>query len=288
MKTIVNALKAPHPAHDNFTIYLRHISLIAFLVFWILWLFTPFSFPTLSSSQRLTIAALYATGGFLFMLINFLPVLAFPVFFADRNWNLGKEILMLTFQISSIAVMVWLVSEYIVQWPHKTINYWKAWGVAMTAGLLPYLVATMFKHVYLLRKNIQESQVLNQLLPTQVIADTAQLNSEMIEGLGVPVAITDFLYAECKANYLSIYLKHNEGVAAVTQRMTAKQFLVANAQFSCIFRCHKAFIINLKNILNVSGNAAGYQITVHPMVSPIHVSRHHASAFKTAMKHLRD
>jgi DNA-binding LytR/AlgR family response regulator len=45
------------------------------------------------------------------------------------------------------------------------------------------------------------------------------------------------------------------------------------------FRCHRAFIVNLDNVLDWKGNALGYQLTIRDYTQKIPVSRQKVKAF---------
>lgn len=63
----------------------------------------------------------------------------------------------------------------------------------------------------------------------------------------IDLDINRFLYAESDANYLKIHL-FGEDHDVLSLRMTIKQFEEATAQFPEIVRCHRAFIVNIRNV----------------------------------------
>jgi hypothetical protein len=68
----------------------------------------------------------------------------------------------------------------------------------------------------------------------------------------VDLDIHRFLYAESDANYLRINLYGDE-LETLSLRMTVKQFQDATASFPEIVRCHRAFVVNIRNVSYYEG-----------------------------------
>lgn len=95
-----------------------------------------------------------------------------------------------------------------------------------------------------------------------------------------PIDVNDFLFAEPKGNNLVIRVCLNNRLQPYVLRSTLRDFSQANAHIRSLFRCHRSFIINLNKVTQVQGNAAGYQVLLHPDLAPVVVARSCVAAFK--------
>jgi DNA-binding LytR/AlgR family response regulator len=101
------------------------------------------------------------------------------------------------------------------------------------------------------------------------------------------VAIDKLLYIECADNYSTITYWDADVKRKIILRGSLK-FFQQQIAFSQIVRCHRTFIVNLKNITVLEGNTQGYGLRVKYTSELLPVSRKHAPAVVQAYKQLRN
>ena len=156
MDHILRLLRQRYPAHDNPKGYLRTITVIGLLLFLILWVFTPFNFQRFPAHQRLLMALLYSGTAYLTMLVCLVWIVLFPNIFKAETWTFGKELLLISYQFTTVSFSVWLLARYVEE---ANRPYFYTWGIVAAGGILPYLVATALKHIYQLKRNLREAAV---------------------------------------------------------------------------------------------------------------------------------
>ncbi|MBZ4188758.1 LytTR family DNA-binding domain-containing protein [Niabella beijingensis] len=287
MNRLINTLKQPHPGYGDLRIYFRTVLGIVLVVFLILSILQPFKIGerNIEGNAYIT-AAVYAGGAFLAMSLNALWLLLFRDWFRAESWTLGKELIVMGYQFFSIGITIWLINHFRGTLAPEDTGFARSFFLAIAIGILPYIIATFGRHNYLLRHHLKAVAAFNeQLKELQMLKQedagrktgTGYLNIPRLEH---PVGVDDFLFAESKGNNLLIQFVANNRVQTHTVRSTLNDFAQANADISHLFRCHRSFIINLDKIMQVQGNAAGYQVVLHPELPPVVVARSNVAAFK--------
>lgn len=280
MNKLYLLLKQPHPAYDNLKVYFRTILFIAIGVFLILYLLRPNDISRHGSEWLiLKIALLYPTAGFIMMALSTLWILGFPGLFAQKSWNLGREIVFVAYQFTSVAFVVWLVHYWIVYQNDRenSFSLWKMMFIVWTTGFLPYILVSLTRHSLLLRKRLAVADQINmnlELSPTKTSVTTP--SCLYIEDEKIPkISNDDFLFLESIGNYLHLFCEDRGDVREFKIRETIRQFKDNNADFPNLFHSHRAFVVNLNKIIRVNGNAAGYFLCVHPKLHDVPVARSH-------------
>ncbi|WP_169540009.1 LytTR family DNA-binding domain-containing protein [Niabella aurantiaca] len=287
MIRLIHTLKQPHPGYGNLRIYFRTVLGIVLVVFLILSILQPFKIGerNIEGSAYIT-AAVYAGGALCAMTLNALWLLMFRNWFRPEKWTLGRELIVMGYQFFSIGLTIWLINHFRGALAPEDTSLAQSLFLAVTIGILPYIIATFGRHNYLLRYHLREVTALNDQLKelqaqknevTGPEAASAYLN---IPRLDHPVKVDDLLYAESRGNNLELQVLNNEKVFTLSIRNTLNDFMEAHGLFPQLFRCHRSFVINTDKIMQVQGNAAGYQVLLHPDLAPVVVARSNAAAFK--------
>ncbi|MCD2423845.1 LytTR family transcriptional regulator DNA-binding domain-containing protein [Niabella pedocola] len=231
-------------------------------------------------------AAVYAGGAFLAMSLNGAWLLIFVKWFRPERWTLGKELIVMVYQFFCIGLTIWLINHLRGTLGPEDASFGKSFFLAIAIGILPYMIATFGRHNYLLRHHLKEVAAFNVQLKGLQAQKEEQVFAQPVSGyLTIPrldqvIDVNDFLFAESKGNNLVIQVCLNNRLQQYTLRSTLNDFARANAHIDPLFRCHRSFIINLDKVLQVQGNAAGYQVLLHPDLAPVVVARSSVPAFK--------
>lgn len=291
MKKITHLLHQPHPGYTKAG-YFRTVAGITIVVFLILAIFQPFNIGdrNINGNPYLT-ALIYAGGAAITMSVSSLWLFLLPKWFERKNWTLGKELPVLVYQMISIAITIWLINIFRGTVPRGDATFSRSLFLVIAIGILPYILATFVKHIYLLRNNLQQAQQMNDRLKSETGLHNDATAFQMPEKAVVTVPkllnrilLDEFIYAESKGNNLLIQCEVNGILFQHSVRCTLNEFSLANKNNPQLFRCHRSFIINTQKILRVEGNAAGYQVKLHPELPGIVVARSNVEAFKKVLK----
>ncbi|OJW15311.1 MAG: hypothetical protein BGO48_14380 [Mucilaginibacter sp. 44-25] len=81
------------------------------------------------------------------------------------------------------------------------------------------------------------------------------------------------LFARADGNYIELTMLSGEQVHTELKRISLKQFEAQLTPYPFLFRCHRAYLVNLHQIRKVSGNAQGYTVLLHMTAQSVPVSR---------------
>jgi len=274
-------LKRPFPLDTPSRQVFRYTFYTALCVFLILFLLQPFGLNELTTSARILQAALYALVTFVFATVNtFMLPRLLPAVYREEKWTVGKELLHMCWQLVVIAFGNWLLNH----WLSGTILSWyslfKFLWFTMVVGIFPLWLNILLKQKRLLKKYeagaLQLDKQLNQaespasvlLSQPETIVFTSENGKEQFM-----VASGDLRYITSADNYVQIHFWKGNEPATHLLRSTLRKMEEMLAPFPQFFRCHRAYIVNLSEVVHVSGNAQGYKLHLKDWAEPVPVSR---------------
>lgn len=284
-KYIRDTLRQPHPGYADLRVYFYTILGIACVIFLILSIFQPFNVAqrNIAGDPYIT-AVFYAGSALVTMFASTLWIICFPRWFSEKNWTLGKEMLIILYQMSSIAITVWVINGLRdVMLPGVT-SYLKTLVMVFSTGILPYILATLIRHVYFLKRNLKKAQEFNEKQQLRMMA--SQAVSIELSGLKEKIWIDKLYYVEAQGNNLRLTCTKEGVVYTMLCRCTMKEFERVVAQFPQLARCHRSFIINLSKIVKIEGNAGGYFLHLPHDLPIVPVSRVYMDNFKQRLQEL--
>ena len=144
-----------------------------------------------------------------------------------------------------------------------------------------------------LAAELEETRLLNEQLKklqnsgqdSQIIEEgsTNQVSQIILEGTTnehVSLNISDLLYIEAVGNYVKVVNKHDGEVKTNMLRATMKQMEDALQAYPMIVRCHRAFMVNLGQVEQISSNSHAMQLVMHYTHDAIPVSRSNVHKLK--------
>ena len=102
----------------------------------------------------------------------------------------------------------------------------------------------------------------------------------------VTFPISQLLYVEAVGNYVKIYHLHDGEVRNDMLRATSKQIEEDLKDYPMIVRCHRAFLVNLGQVEEISSQAGAMQLLIKHSHDSIPVSRSNRPQVKAAISHL--
>jgi hypothetical protein len=196
-----------------------------------------------------------------------IPIALFYIFILKKsvkeveNWTIGKEFLHLALILFLIGITNFLIRDLIYTNPDNwSFRYlWEEIRNTFLVGSLLLIIILplnlerlIFKHLKGLRKLSAPQQII-EAEPKSIV----QIHTP-ISGEEFGLDINSFLFAKVDGNYLEIFCSNPNGVEKYLKRQTLKEFNDQLSAFHFILKVHRSYLVNLKAIDSISGNAQGY------------------------------
>jgi len=195
----------------------------------------------------------------------------FPKVFLEKNWNIGKQILWLLWIVTSIALgnVFYSVSTEIIHWTGFA-DIIRFQGFTISVAILPIIGITLISQNLYLKKNVAKSAEVNSKIKPQAISNE---NSPILTIGSEEFELQSILYIESEGNYAHVFHVQNNKPTSTLVRSTLKNIELESQDYTELFRCHRAYIVNLNSILHVNGNAQGYKLSIKNTHFKVPVSR---------------
>jgi uncharacterized membrane protein (DUF106 family) len=262
-------------------------TLVFLSIFVFLLLFTYFFEPFIVNRAE------HRMGYFLICLIHsgLVTMIAFIYFLllehilkAYQQWTIGKEFLHLSIVLLLIGIGNFLIRDVIYNNPNNWSMGYLLEEIRNTflVGMLIMVIFVPINYILLLRQNVRDSMDLragqgkeylqadisNLSIKTQLNTDDFDLDTERL------------LLARADGNYMELYVESEGKVEKLIKRMTLKELEGQLAHIPFILKTHRAYLVNLRKIQSVKGNAQGYQLKISGSDEIVPVSRSMIAGFK--------
>ena len=260
--------------------------LFATFVFLFLFVFRPFGLSTLEQGI-LTISLGYALTTFVIMvLLNVALLSQFPKFFSEERWNVQREIYWNMTNVLLIGFGNALYSSFIGIAPFSPYAILIFELYTISIAVIPVTVTVLVKESRLNHQFGHQSAELNagieehakELKPTTQ-AESLKLVSEN-EKETLELAVSDLIYVQSSDNYVEVHYMVKEVSSKKLIRSSLKAVTEQLENYPDLFRCHKSYLVNMKRVKHVSGNAQGYKLKLEGGDKLIPVARACSDALK--------
>ena len=129
-------------------------------------------------------------------------------------------------------------------------------------------------------KKLQISGQETQVVPEGGTHQDSQITLEGNTNESVTLEIADLLYIEAVGNYVKVTQRCAGEVQTHMLRATMKQMEDSLQAYPMIVRCHRAFMINLGQVEQISSNARAMQLVMRHSHDAIPVSRSNINKLK--------
>lgn len=284
---MLHYLNKPYPLYERKWVLIIAISLFVsiFLV-----VFQPFGLQNLRSEYKLLLLAGYGAVTFLVLILDMIifPFI-FPSCFREERWTILKQVLWVSWIVLSISLGNYFYSVLFQIFPGVG---WK--GIAIFAGftfaiaILPVAVVTMLNHTLLLKRNLASSGKINESLSIRHRVETDQVKPIVVFSesgkLELETDESSLLFLSSEGNYVNVWYETDNKISRKLVRNTLKEVEKQLHGANDMFRCHRAFIVNLDHVNSVSGNSQGYRLTVDGVEEEVPVSRSYVRSFREKME----
>ena len=277
-------LQQPYPFVSNKKQTLLSDALIGLLIFCILYLAKPFGIGNLSNILQLKLTITYGVISFLVAsFYNFILPQFFTTIYNEEDWNVLKEIVQLLLIVTTIALVNLLVTVFFNNNVFSQELLFNILLYTVLLAFIPIVIVTIVKQQKLLKKYknkaalIQEQVNESKINEPEIVVIVKEQQEITIIGTNAKEKLTisanDFFFAQTADNYCQVYYVDTDVLKQVLFRTTIKN-IESNVQgVDFIFRCHKSYIVNLKSVIEISGNAQGYKLHLANSIHLIPVSR---------------
>lgn len=275
----VSFLKEPYP----FYYYKNSLRIIAPLLFVMTLSFEyflkPFEvYPPEHKMDHFWIAAIHATTPATVILLLLFIKAPHKL---EENWKVYKEILLIALFFLTVGLVQFLIRDLIYDNP----NNW-SFRYAFEEIRNTFLIGTLFA-ILLISLNYNRLNSKNKRLAiaqnfhgkarNESIKDLVEVKTQ-VKSDDFVFALDKFYYAKSDGNYTEFYLKNAEMQKEI-KRISIKELESTLKRYDHIFRTHRSFLVNLKHLSKVAGNAQGYTLTLKNCEQKIPVSRKMIAAF---------
>ncbi len=271
-------LKKPYPfnedlRHNAKIIFFISLGILAFLL-----IFQPIEINSFSKTEIFYLVTGLALSTFLVLSFNLivLPSL-FPKIFNNKGWNIKKEI------IWNLWILLAISSS-------DFIFYSKLLGVfdinfndivkIILLGSLPVAVLIIINQERLLKAHLKSAQQLNKKL-----IDSKQKKERFINFVSdykkdnLIIKSDSLILIKSADNYIEVYYESDGIVKKQMIRSTLQKAEEVTTEYEFIFRCHRAFIVNINHIVEIQGNSQGYKLFFKNIDFPVIVSQKYINEF---------
>ena len=274
-------LRQPFPFDISLTRILFSCFTIGVFVSVFLLIFRPFGSGVYILESRAWVLWGYGFVTFFILLVNMLVWPAvFPGFFNETKWNVAKGIGFQFWHIISIGAANLLYAAFIGGTKIRLLAVPGFFLQALAVGFFPITIGIFSIQSILLKKYAESTRRLNDsILSLESRTAEAEKNPQIVafssEGGKVEVEIRpqDLLFIKSVDNYVEIYRTDNGQIKRIFLRSSLKRIEQDLKDHAFLFKCHRAFMVNVNNISRIAGNSQGYHLIFKGIEFVIPVSR---------------
>lgn len=272
----------PFPHASDFKSRLLTAAGFGIFIFVFLLIFRPFDMGELPLVKIITSSLILGLVTFLCIFVtNYLIEIIFPGIFAEEKWTLGKQMMNVAFVVLLVGTVNYLLFPRLFSMNTGWPNFFKAQAFTFSIGVFPIIIYTLFRQNRWLLKFRLEAALLQQKLDEKkkeppainTLVNSAITITSDNEKEKLTIEESRLVYIESASNYVKIYFEHQQKLSFAILRTTMKKVEELLGDNAAMFRCHRAFIVNLDKIEQVEGNAQGYKLKLNGTEERIPVSR---------------
>lgn len=276
-------LKQPYPIIENKWWIIAPISL--FVTSFLL-IFQPFGLCAIKNPLKVYIFIGYGAITFLILIFDLILIpKLFKQFFNEKNWTVGKNLSFIFLILFTIGLGNFIYSEFFFSFNNSSFKMLLLFQFfTLVVGAFPSIILVIINQNRSLKRNLAAVKELSSFIETD--KKDQKKKSELIKiqsesgNDDVNIIDTELLFIEAQGNYVSIVHFHNKKVQRKLIRTTMKRIEESLSSYDYLFRCHRAYIVNLNQIQNISGNSQGIRLKLKNIDQLILISRNFVKDFK--------
>lgn len=256
----------PYPKSESFKeIFVSSlgagVSMYLFLI-----IFQPFGTENFQHPYKFLLLFPYCViFGTVFLMANLIT-------FRFTHWNIGAELLKIIFILFFGSILSYFYNSLFLSHVELDLgNYFYMFLYSLAVGIPISIIYILSRYIYL--KNIHEKKAhtISQHLP---VSAPEQQNLLKISAQNTELMINekDFLCAQSMENYCTFYFLENNSLKKTLIRISFSNVL-QQIETDSVKKCHRSYIVNLRRVKYLKGNAQGYKLIIPEIDFEIPVSR---------------
>jgi hypothetical protein len=222
------------------------------------------------------------------ILDTFLVPLIFPALFKEEKWTVSKEILLLVCIVITIAFGNYAYSVILTIVPWVGIKGFIIFTLfTLSIAIIPIMGVIVISHNRLLKQNLEATVQMNRMIGEKKNG-RASTNNDLIitsenKNQTLEIPASNLICIESEGNYVNSWYLEEGRIVRLLIRNTIKNIETQIQEAENLFKCHRAYIINLSHIEKVMGNSQGYRLLVKYLDKEIPVARNYSKSFREAL-----
>lgn len=213
----------------------------------------------------------------LFLILSFILAIALALSNLSKVLKRAKRVLFYSAIVLIMLIITSLLFFYFGD--YSELSFWRALTDIildlLTYASLPIFITLLVIERILLSKHLKTAKDLSEKIkqlhkPSELhnVKLVADNNKDYYD-----VNLNDLMFIEANDNYSGIYINQDQSLKKFLLRSSLKRMETQLDEFDFMIRCHKSYIVNIHNIVRVSGNAQGYRLHFSHTDIEIPVSR---------------
>ena len=270
----MNFLESPYPLELEFKKNLKLSFLVGFFVFFFLFFFQPAKAIFSLKSMSLTKSINYGFVTFLVMLFFYQGlIIIFPKVFDESKWTIKKSILHNSSMIFTIALFNILLDTFFISnsfaFSNFSKNFFEVLFITFSVSLFPVIAIIFYNQNVLLKKYLEETESINASLISKKITKEITIKGKG-KNENFDITLSKILFIKSIGNYCEIYISETNKPLILRNSLNN---LLAQIGEDKIYKCHRSYLVNLKNVIHISGDAQGLKLHFKNTDSKVPVSR---------------
>ncbi len=295
IRSLISRLNEPFPDRQSGVQHIRDTFLIGLFIGSFLYLFNPFNFQTLPMGR--------AWASISFGLISIACSLSFD--FVLRivckvqtdlpTWTLWRWLLSTLLLVSWIALgnFSFLAILYPPMQQFQAFLYMLR--DTFMVAIIPVVVSGLLIQLRAVQRFQTEASEVGQRLGEPTNLESAQVRKSVVEfkvtaGESLCISASDIILIEAMQNYLTVFHASNTPNSDLQKTVlrTTMNSAESSLRHTSVMRCHRSYMVNLRAVSNVSGNAQGLKLSLDRLADrTVPVSRRFIAEFKKAMQGIK-
>ncbi|MCT4615195.1 MAG: LytTR family transcriptional regulator [Marinifilaceae bacterium] len=283
-RKFTNFLSQPYPFYYR----KKNLLIIAGLLFAITFLFNYFiePFVVYTPEHKINFFWISVIHAFILVVIIGLLGLIRTNSETDKNWNIQKEILLISLFLLLVGISQFLIRDIIYNNP----NNW-SWKYFNEEIKHSFLLGSIFAIVLTSLNHNRKAFKFNKNKQSVKLADTTEEKASIstiniktkVKTDAFNLNIDKFLFAKSDGNYVELFINEDK-LNKIVKRISLKELESKLVNYPNIFKTHRSYLVNLKYVEKVVGNAQGYKLKLSNYDETVPVSRNKVQEFDTAIK----
>lgn len=260
---------------------------ISVFVFLFLLAFAPFELNQYGFGRRLYICLGYGLTSAAAMIVNFYLLMpSLPRLFDESKWTVGRQLFWTGWILFTISLFNNIYSVGIGLLSFSFYHLLVSTLHVAAVGIFPVAALVFLDYLRLFRKHARKADQLAHQLSRKNEQNNSKLllvsenNDEKLQ-----LAPEELLFITNADNYVAVHYRINGAVKQTLLRATLKK-IDRQLDHPQVLRCHRSYIVNLTQLVNITGNASGYLLTLRGSDSEIPVSKTYASEVMRQVENL--